>query len=101
ERVLAQAGAPLVEVHVDLGRALLVEDVRRLGRLERDVLDVDLLHAELRAGGLLRRRGAAVGGLFGHPGTAPVSEDGEGAIIAFRVTRGRGRAAGRPAASCR
>src|SRR5690606_3810213 len=96
--VLAQALDALVEVHVDLRLGLLVEHQRRLGRLERDVLDVDLLDAELRAGGLLRGLGAAIEGLVGHPGTAPVSGSERGRLSHFE-TQPRPLASGRSACS--
>src|SRR5690606_79034 len=58
-----------VEVELQVGLAGLVEDGRRVGRLEGNVLDVDLLDAEGRASGFLRGGGgSAVGGFVGHFG---------------------------------
>jgi len=57
----------LGEIHVQLRRILLVENLRGLGRLKGDVLDIDFFDTELRTVDRGRRGGSAIAlGLFRH-----------------------------------
>src|SRR5690606_36422504 len=91
EGALVEALHLLRQVHLQVRLAFLVEHLRRAGRFEGHVLQVDLLHREHRAlRGLGGGGGGAVGGgvLLGHRSSSS-AESGKRGIIAW----GRRRAA--------